>query len=264
MGQIQKVNNNLAKVHQLGSMLEAMSSAKICDLPQIEVDTVLMTAVHRAYKDKGQTVMCDDMDYIVDNLCERVLSSCPYIRIAELPIAIEKGILGDYGDYFGLNVITFVSFIKKHYASSKRAELAKQSKSSEDENTIPPIEEQKRTQREVIIKSFESFKKYGVYTDYGNYIYRSLKQMNAFNFSEEKQKEFLSKSKKKVISSLQADMIQKPHERNKIKKILEDVELMQEEGKTMVYKEALQIALMSFFTDLVEMDQEVTDYLTEE
>lgn len=264
--QIEKVNHQLAHVHQIGGLLEAMQSAKICEIPPIELDTVLMTAVHRAYRDKGQDVACEDMDYIVDNLCERVLSACPFVRIAEIPIAIEKGILGDYGDYYGLNVNTFVSFIRSHYNSLKRASLAKQTQPKEEEKPIPTEEEQKKTQRQVIVNAFEGYRKNGSYTDYGAYIYKSLKSMNVFNFSEERQKKFLEKGKERVLSSLRTDMQRNPHERNKCKRLMDEAMNIgkdKTEGKTMVYNAALQIALNRFFDDLIEMEQDITDFLTD-
>lgn len=262
--QIEIRQKNYAVAHQLSNELEALSSAQIRHVPLLEFESVVMQAVHKAFKDRGQfEIDPDTIDHIVNNLSADILKACPFIRIAEIPIAIEKGILGDYGDFYGLNVITFVKFIKSHYNSLNRANLAKQLPVDTVEKQKPTEEEEKATKISLILKSFEAYKLNGFYQDYGNYIYKSLKEFNVFSFSEDQKLLYLSNAKRKVLESLKNDQVQKPFERNKIKQQIQDLETLNGDTKAMVYRESLQIALMDFYKNLVEMDAEIKDLITE-
>lgn len=262
MSDLVKRDYKLGLVHQIGNMAEALSSSRICDLPEIEVDKVLMTAVHKAYRDKGQPVDNDTMDYIVNNLFSSVLQACPFIRIAEIPIAIDKGILGDYGEYFGLNVVTFVNFIKSHYTSEKRAEIAKQIVPKEEEKPIPSETEILTMDKQLLIKAFDTFKSIGYYEDHGNYMYRvAVKKLRLFELSKEKQSEYTHAGKIRAIEKYKNEMVQKPFERNRItKNIAEATEMApKSDGLQSVYKEALQLALMDWFKGLLDMEIHVKD-----
>lgn len=258
---------SLQSAHHLSRELEALSSEQICKVDEIQLETVLMTAVHKAFRDKGQEVVADQAEYLVDNLTPTVLKACPYIRIAEIPIAIEKGILGDYGDYFGLNVVTFTNFIKSHYASEKRANLAKQTKHEEQEKQPPSEKEILEKDKELLSHAFEHFKKTGYYEDHGNYIYKvAAKKLGLFSLSEERQKQYLEEGRKKAVEKLKTDMVQKPHDRRRITSNINDANQLTKgsDGLKLVYKESLQLALMGWFKELVESEIEITELLTEE
>lgn len=264
MSEIAKRDYQLGLVHKLSNELEALTSTQICQAPSLELETVLMTAVYKAFKDKGQEVLQDQADHIVENLSESVLKACPYIRIAEIPIAIEKGILGDYGDYYGLNVVTFVSFIKKHYSSEKRANNAKQLPVKEEANTIPSEAEILERDKELLKLAFETYRKHGYYEDHGNYIYKiAVKKLKLFELSIDKQREYLEKGKVKAIESFKNELLLKPLDRKRISQCIIDAnELVKStDGLKAVYKESLQLALMNWFHDLTEMEVEIKDLI---
>lgn len=264
MSEIVKRDYQMGLVHKLSNELEALTSEKIYNLPPLEVDKVLMTAVHKAYKDKGQEATQDQIDHVVDNLLESVLKSCPFIRIAEIPIAIEKGILGEYGEYFGLNVVTFTKFIKSHYESAERARNAKKKPIQEEEKKEPTAEDVLNADKDLLIRAFETYKKVGYYEDHGNYIYRvAAKKLNLFNLSEERQKEYLSKGKERAIEYFKNELISKPMERRRLNQCINEAnELIKgSDGLKRVYKESLQLALMDWFKDLVEMETNIEDLL---
>lgn len=260
-------DHKMGLVHHLSNQLEALSSEQICRLPPLEVEKVLMTAVQKAFKDKGQQITPDQSDHIVDTLTSSVMKACPYIRIAEIPIAIENGILGEYGEYFGLNVVTFVSFVKSHFNSLSRANLVKQNRKDPVEEKIPTDEELAKMDKDILIRAFDTYKRLGYYEDHGNYIYRvAVKKLGLFELSEDRKKEYLEKGKKRAIEAFKTEMVQRPFERNALSKNINDVANMVKgsDGLSRVYKEALQLALMAWFKDLVEMGTEITDLISYE
>lgn len=265
------MENKLTKyqsVHTSVSMLsQALQSEKICNVPKLELDKILLISVHKAFSDKGQRVDPADMDYIVDNLADSVLFACPFVRIEEIPIAIQKGILGDYGEYFGLNVSTFTNFVKLHYTSLNRANLAKQSIVSTTKVYEPTESEIFERDKDLLIQSFEWFKSKGFFEDHGNYIYKiAAKKLGVLRVSDERQKEYLTLGKTKAVEKLRNDLLQRPMERQKIgTMIVEATDLKPgTDGIKLVYKEALQIAIINWFKELLEFGTEIKDLLTDQ
>lgn len=265
------MENKLTKyqsVHTSVSMLsQALQSEKICNVPKLELDKILLTAVHKAFSDKGQRIDPVDMDYIVDNLADSVLFACPFVRIEEIPIAVQKGILGDYGEYFGLNVSTFTNFVKLHYASSNRANLAKQSIVSTTKVYEPTESEILERDKDLLIQSFEWFKSKGFSRIMATISTRlQLKKLGVLRVSDERQKEYLNLGKTKAVEKLRNDLLQRPMERQKIgTMIVEATELKSgTDGIKLVYKEALQIALINWFKELLEFGTEIKDLLTDQ
>src|SRR5690606_10882331 len=119
------------------------------------------------------------------------LIACPSIRIEEIPIAIEKGILGFYGDFHGLNVVSLANFVNQHYTSSERLKIANQSPTKEEENKTPSETEILETDKKLLLYAFEKYKSTGFYEDHGNYLYKvAAKKLGLFELSKERQKHF--------------------------------------------------------------------------
>ncbi len=262
--EIVKRDQQLGLVHKLSNEIQAMTSERICDLPKFQVDAVLMTAVHKAYRDRGQEPTQDESDYITNGLYDSVLKACPYVRIAELPIAIEKGILGDLGDFYGLNVVTFTNFIKRHYESEKRAKNASQLPRSEEKKPTPSESEVLDRDKSLLISAFEMYKSVGYYEDHGNYMYRvAVKKLDLFKPSVERQRAYLEQGKSRAVEKLKNEQMQRPFDRNKITQEISDaVNLVKDsDGLKRVYKESLQIALMDYFKGLVEIGEEIENLI---
>jgi len=266
-GLVRRVSNETGLVRHVSQPLEALSSAPVCRLPTVAIESILMSAVQKAFKDKGQQIAPDQADHLVSSLASAILKVCPYIRIAEVPIAIENGVLGEYGEYFGLNVVTFVSFVKSYFNSQNRAEMVKnwQKEASKETVANPPSEEEMvRRNKELLIKAFDRYKRLGYYEDYGNYVYQvAAKKFKLFSLSEDRKKEYLEQGKKRAIAHYKNEMTKRPFDRNVFAKNIEEAAGMVKgsEGLNKVYKEALQLALMGWFKELVEKEVEIKDLL---
>ncbi|MFD2599876.1 hypothetical protein ACFSQ3_13040 [Sphingobacterium corticis] len=262
---IVKRDHQLGLVHKLSNEVQAMTSERICDLSRLRVDQVLLGSVHKAFRDRGQEVADDEAEYITNNLYDSVLSACPYVRIAEIPIAIEKGILGDLGEFFGLNVVTFTNFIKRHYASEKRAKNASQLPKSEEQKPAPTESEVLDRDKSLLISAFDMYKSVGYYEDHGNYMYRvAAKKLKLFDLSPERKKSFLDQGKVRAIEKLKNEQVQKPFDRHRINQEIIDAQNLTKDsdGLRRVYKESLQLALMDYFKGLMEMGEEIENLIS--
>jgi len=224
--------------------MAAMATPRICEVAPIELDDVLMTAVNRAFRDRGQKIDRDDMQHIVDSLGQAAVRTCPNIRMGEIPMAIFDGVFGEYGDYFGLNVHTFVSFLKARYLSRKRAESARAILPKPPEKKPPSEEEICRMDRELLVRAFERWKRTGRYEDYGSYIYRvAANKLNLLHLSEERKEEYLSRGTERA--RLHAMAPRRHTDRKTVERDAADV-------RPMAYREARQMALNDWFADLAE------------
>lgn len=93
-----------------------------------------------------------------------------------------------------------------------------------------------------------------------------LKKLGVLRVSDERQKEYLNLGKTKAVEKLRNDLLQRPMERQKIgTMIVEATELKSgTDGIKLVYKEALQIALINWFKELLEFGTEIKDLLTDQ
>jgi len=239
--------------------MEAMATPRICEVAPIELDDVLLTAVNRAFRDRGQKIERDDMQHIVDSLGQAAVRTCPNIRLGEIPLAISDGVFGEYGDYFGLNVHTFVMFMKARYSSRKRAESARA--------VLPPIPEKPRpTEREILEmdkklleRAFRVWRETGSYDDYGNYMYTvAAKKLKLFSLSDERKKAYLEEGKKKAVAHFRAQSRRKPGDRG----VIEAMDLTPgTAGRAMAYRQALRAALEGWFAELERNGEDIRELL---
>lgn len=282
------METGLTKVEKFNALQRLELCIEMFDSPlsrksdELEIDKALLPALIKANKDLGYAFDEDKLSYTFEGLATEIKKSVPNIRLAEIPIAINKGIMGDYGDYFGFTVVTIIKFLKAHYASGKRAEIAKQIPREEEEKPIPTKEEQLELSKKCLIDSFGKYKECGKLGYSGVFIYRILKEdFNLISFTNEVKWTLLHKamqlSRTKKETGTLADYMGGKATREDIKvlnTLLDEYKdpiecakrfVMENKGKsiyTQVTNEAERLSAIRFFDDLIEVDAEITDLLT--
>lgn len=254
-------NSGLIK-HTANSEIEiALASPQVRCSTKLAIDAVIQPAVYKAFMDRGQfEIEQEKIDHLVSSLSDSIKQSCPNIRLNEIPIAIKRGVLGDYGEYMGINVVSLVNFVKAHYASSERLNIVKGIQSPVVEKKTPSEEEIIQKDKELLVSSFERFKSNGFYEDHGNYIYKiAVKKLKLFDLSEEMKKQYLELGKTRAVEKIQSEIFQHPNNRNKLLLEIKEAQdlVPQSDGIRRVYKESLQMALTDWFKSLVEMEIEI-------
>ncbi|SDL14856.1 Uncharacterised protein [Sphingobacterium mizutaii] len=243
----------------------ALASPQVRSTTKLAIDAVIQPAVYKAFMDRGQfEIEQEKIDHLVSSLSDSIKQSCPNIRLNEIPIAIKKGVLGEYGDYMGINVVSLVNFVKAHYASSERLNIVKGIQSPSIEKKTPSEEEIIQKDKELLITSFERFKSTGFYEDHGNYIYKiAVKKLNLFDLSEERKKQYLELGKNRAIEKIQSEIFQHPNSRNKLLLEIKEAQdlVPYTDGIRRVYKESLQMALTDWFKSLEEMEIDIKTLL---
>lgn len=255
--------------------------ARNCE--ELEIDKVVLPAIFKAQKDLGLNPNEEKTNHLMTGIANEIKRSVPNIRLAEIPIAINDGILGVYGDFMSLSVVTVIKFLKAHYNASKRAEIAKQVQQKEEEREPPPIEEQKRIAKGHLIEEFEKYKKTKTTSISSVYLYRFLSEhFGLGKFSKEIKFKMFYDAAKVIVKNLKNEIMENPNARlTNSRKIvvlenffaIEDDPLQcgiaifkglqNEELKIQIKNESERIALRKFFDDLIEIEQSIEELLND-
>lgn len=142
-------------------------------LPEQELKKVILDDIMYAVSYINTLKSKDILSFEVIELSKEILQF-PTLRIDEIRIAFRCGLNGEFGEYFGLNVKTYVGWIKSYVTSEKRHMAIKN-------DHIKQLPEKKLTDKDlenIFVSAFnfsESyFKKNGVVLDKGNAIFDGL------------------------------------------------------------------------------------------
>lgn len=85
---------------------------------------------------KGQVMNDEDIVIIANALRTDLKERYGGLTMEEVDIALNNGVRGDYGDYYGLNLITFLGWIKAYSMSNARLDAKK---SCGVVKSLPPV-----------------------------------------------------------------------------------------------------------------------------
>lgn len=261
--------------------VEMLDSPMARDVEELEIDKVVLPAILKAQKDLGFNPNEEKGSHLMDGIALEIKRAVPNIRLLEIPIAINKGVLGEYGDFLGLSIVTVIKFLKAHYTSAKRAEIAKQVSHKEEEKPIPSIEEQKALAKFHLIEGFERYKETKKIPFSAVYLYRFLsKHFNLVQYSNEAKYEMYYEAILKIKKEKEHDLNINSRMSNRkdvdfligfldtfsdkiecAKAVLKAVQ--EKELRYMLKNESERIALKKYFDNLIEMETEIKDLLND-
>lgn len=187
------INTNQTQLSNgLALTVDIFSSPTARQSSRLELDKVVIPALIKAVNDLGYNSKEEKMKHIYSSVSLEIKKATPNIRLSEIPVVIEKGVLGDYGEYHGLSVVSVIKFIKAHLASRERVELAKEMMGSQQEVKLPT--EKEILDRDLILleRAFSEFKASGKFNDIGNYLYKVLdEKFHVISFSNKRRWEFV-------------------------------------------------------------------------
>lgn len=256
--EIQKINSKQSLTHVKKALLSPMAR----NYNRNELIDVIGASVAKAFQKAGQTPEKEDSYFITSEVVKDVLLFYPNIRVEEIPIAIEKGLVGDFGNYFGINALSISKFLKAHMESEyRKKEAIELRKESEPTKQEPTKEERFEAETRVIAQAYNKFCEVGFYDDYGNFIYNKLDERGLIPFNTERKKEMFAKAKENLIRKNNPSNANNLGERNALKKALNLVLEGMEDANIMIATEAKKIALATLFAELQELGTSITDLL---
>jgi len=141
------------------------------------------------------------MTILVSEISNSIRKDYKQLRVGEISNCFSKGIRGEYGEFFGVSVVTFEKFIIGYLVSDYRANLGK---------TLPvaalpePSKELTRENRiEFAQKAYEKYKIKGFYDDLGNIVYAFLDSEGLIPFTPKEKFEMVELARAEEYKRLQ-------------------------------------------------------------
>lgn len=155
MNELVKHENNWLQVKEQHILLQPNA------LQAAEND--LLNAINKAlltcYFELNQTVPSEvDRTVLVNKIMDSILEKYPAIRAVEIATAFAKGIRKEYGDFYGLCLISFEQFISGYLTSEARQKLVKERDKIINTSIEPTPAEKFNTAKGLCIDAYDQVK----------------------------------------------------------------------------------------------------------
>jgi len=257
------MNTLQAATSPLAELRIALQGQKAINAQPSQLEYVLAQAMAKAFADMGLKAdeRADEINYLVKTMPAEVCRHLPGIKLTEIPLAINRGVLRAFGDFYGLNVATFMHFLSSHYHSSARAEAIRQQQTPAlpAAPNQPSPAELAQMRRNRIITAFEQYKTTGGYTDYGSLVFDMLNEMGKIPFDEQREAQIWQQANQNLKARYSRVSVY-PDERAKLRESLNQLLSGDAQGK--ILTEAKRIALFELFDDLILSGTDIGEWLT--
>lgn len=116
------------------TMVEAVDRPKIKTIPTPPVYNALVVMIAHLYTLRGQKPEAGDLKFQAAELEAEIRNSYSWLSLEEVRIALDNGVKKKYGEYYGLNVITYLDWIKAYNESEAR----RKAKEEAERAKLPP------------------------------------------------------------------------------------------------------------------------------
>jgi len=142
-------------------LVTANASPLVVSMDKSELSSRIIDILSNISNALGQQMRPADMKAQTIGLIAEIGAYFKKLTIEELDIALKNGIRGEYGEYFGLNVITYHKFIKASLLAEKRRDaLVKQMEFIEDQNRAKTEKDIERIESEFWENEKNRFQKF--------------------------------------------------------------------------------------------------------
>jgi hypothetical protein len=105
--------------------LTALNSKLIVDMQQQELKDRVIKVLAKTYIDCGKVIESKELISLSNGVINEIKRYFINLKIDELDLCFQNGVRKVYGEYFGLNIVTFHQWIKSFMAEEKRLDAIK-------------------------------------------------------------------------------------------------------------------------------------------
>jgi hypothetical protein len=242
--------------------LQANNNVQIHIKKRSELEDEVSDLITTTFYELGQKIEAVEQMILVTKLKDELILHFRWLTMEEVKMAFMKGARKEYGDYFGLNIVTFHNWIRSFQSDKKRADtLIKQNLLKQEVKKEPSAEELYQQSKAFALAAFETFKTEGYFNDIGNPVYEFLDSIQLIPFSIERKTEMFEQAKEKIKAKANPSYAVNANERTAFTLILEQIEANGKDVKERIRVEARKIALNTYFKELIEMETELIDLI---
>lgn len=243
----------LKKIEHEGTLLAALKSTRILDLQKQAATERISEMLTQVYYTAGQKLEGKDLSLLTQALYLEVKNYFSFLRIEELKIALNEGVRGQYGEYFGINIKTIHNWVRAYQVSENRKQKLKELK-AETSDYKPDLNAIKCEYWNYILMQLKRFKN-GGQMEITNplMMFREFWNNDLLKPTKEEAEEFkqqavyeLEKRRDLVQKALTRKEYNEYHSLSEIVKGFEEDKLTKEQD-TIIKSKAAELCLMDYF-----------------
>lgn len=180
-------------------------SKPLSELDRLEVEKHFFKIVSQAYSDIGNySVSKDNIKLAISSLLNECLPYRHRISPTGVENAVKRGIRKEFGDYYGINAVSFNLFLKSYIESAERKNaIEKQKRYEEQLQREKENAENHDSGQSFTIYSYEKYKESGVLYDPANVAYDWLKKKNLIPVFTKEDKEAIKMEAEQRVRTFQ-------------------------------------------------------------
>jgi len=178
---------------------------KLSELERLEVEKHFFKIVSQAYSDIGNySVSKENIKLSITSLLNECLPYKHRISPTGVENAVKRGIRKEFGDYYGINAVSFNLFLKSYMESTERRNAIEKQKRYEEQ-----LEREKENSMYIdsgqtfTIYSYEKYKESKVLYDPANVAYDWLKKKNLIPTFTKEDKEAIKMEAEQRVRTFQ-------------------------------------------------------------
>lgn len=241
----------------------ALQGKKIRDHSTIELEDELNKIIQTTFFNSGQKLSAEDAIPMLDSMIPDLKNYFNGMTIEEIKVAFKRGLMKEFGDYFGLNPVTFLNWLKNYMTSANRSSVKTKLKTQEEK--VLSDQEKEELNLKGVIRCWNDFKEKRIIYDFGNATYNYLERKGIINFNKQRKNEIKADVKKRLIESeaFRSEGSKSMKERRDFKGIIDRLKSETGEQKDILIFECRREALKIYFSELLEMGEELETILNE-
>lgn len=147
----------------------------------------------------------EDYTIMAKVLSDDVVKLFPTITLMEMNEALYRGVMKVYGDYYGLNNVNFIEWIRSFVNEEKRIEALSVASKLKEPKPEPNEAEKKAIAEESISTMIAHYKKTGELLNHGNANFHYLWNTGQIKFGKEQGEKYLSQAEVSIKSTLETE-----------------------------------------------------------
>jgi len=246
------------------NIILAKGSCKIKDLPNEELNKSIINLVNTIYATAGQRASDDDIKALCILLKTELKTYFNNASINEVEIACSKGIRKEYGEYFGISIVSINNWINKYLNSEERINSIKKYQNlismNNRENELSQAEKDK-----IMLDSVDRLKDYAKSSDFnvenfdfGNAVYDFLVSNGTINFTNDEKNEFMDIAKEHLKRDAMLQKVRFEITHGSFNKILSVIEAQKSKPVIILAK---KYALKKYFDSIKKESNRSDDYM---
>ena len=183
------------------NIILAKGNNKIKELPNEELNKSIINLVNTIYATAGQRASDDDIKALCILLKTELKTYFANATINEVEIACSKGIRKEYGEYFGISIVSINNWIKRNLTSEERINTIKKYQNIISMNQ-QPNELSQAEKDKIMLDSVDRLKEYSQQPefnvenfDFGNAVYDFLVSNGTINYTTDEKNNFMEVAK---------------------------------------------------------------------